>query len=370
MRRTIAINILVLAAMLIVINILSHFILQIYYWNREKTAATLPAMTNENYSQIRKEFNQLETEYQPFIAWKRKPVKKEFTNIDVNGNRLTKNSNSKSKKVIRFFGGSTMWGAGVEDANTIPSRFGKCTDEYSIVNHGGTGFNSRQSLALFTNLMVKDDSTNMVVFYDGVNDVADLCIKKMSIPGHGREVQMRNELTTINSTGSYFRGKDGIFNLSKQLLSKVFIQNTALLIQGVVGRYFKKSLPDPYCCQTELERAIQVANHLLNTWKVAHQIAEANGIQFIAILQPNLFVGNVENDYLNLERRGSLGKNFEAVYPILKKKIETYDWIYDFTEIFDDKKEPLYFDFCHVNKQGNEIIAKQICEILDDLNSK
>ena len=367
--KTLKINLQVLASMLILLNIISFFILQLYYWNQEQRSANLPAMTNENYLEILDEFNQLETEYKPFIAWKRKPTNKKFTNINENGDRITTTSDSESNQIIRFFWGSTMWGAKVEDSNTIPSSFGRCNSEYRVENHGGTGFNSRQSLALLMNQLVKGDSCHTIVFYDGVNDVADLCIKELSIPGHGRETQMRNELTTVNSTGSYLKGKDGIFQLSKQLLSKIFIRNTKTLIQKIIGRFFKKSLPDPYCCHTELDRASAVADHLLNTWKIARQLAEAKGIQFIAILQPNIFAGNVKNEYLNLEKRGSLGENFQIVYPILKEKIMEYDWIYDFTEIFDKIDNPVYLDFCHLNQEGNEIIANHICELIRQLNS-
>jgi len=73
---------------------------------------------------------------------------------------------------------------------------------------------------------------------------------------------------------------------------------------------------------------------------------------------------------LELEQRDFLEENFKIVYRILREQIVNYDWIYDFTEIFDKEKRPLYFDFCHLNKQGNEIIANQICEIVNQINTK
>lgn len=370
MRTTIIINILVLTIILISVNIFSYFFIQIYYAKQEQKSFVLPAMTNENYAKIRKEFNQLETEYQPFIAWKTRPINKKYTKVNKDGDRVTIQKKQKTGKVIRFFGGSTMWGTGVEDSNTLPSCFERCKDDSRIINHGERGFNSRQSLELFTNLLIKNKSVDIAVFYDGVNDIADFCFEKLSIPGHGREVQMREKLTTVKSTRSYFRGKDGIFNLSLNLLSKIFIANTQKLVHKIIGKFFKKNLADPYSCHTNQGRADAVANHLLNTWKIAHQIATANDIEFIAILQPNLFVGKVKNDYLNLEKRGSLGENFQVVYPILKEKIKAYDWIYDFTEIFDKNENPVYFDFCHINQEGNEIVANQICEIVNRIKKE
>ncbi|MDG1432668.1 MAG: hypothetical protein P8Q41_01600 [Saprospiraceae bacterium] len=367
MRKTIVINILIFAVMLIFINIMCHFILQFYYNKYQQKLADLPSKTHYHYLDIKKEFNQLETEYQPFIGWKRKPRKNQFNNVDTNGNRVTFQQNPNSKKVIRFFGGSTMWGALVDDSNSIPSLFGRCINDYSIINTGETGFNSRQSLAHFSNLIIKNASPNIAIFYDGVNDVEILCRKENSILGHAREIQMREELTTVNSSKSYFKGKDGILRLSKNFLSKIFLNNTLIVLGKINGRLFKKPLPNPYCCQSDFERANAVANNLLNTWKIAHQLAEANGIHFIAILQPNIYSGKYKKSYSNLEHRETLGENFKNVYQILKEETVNYSWVYDFSEIFNDEMRPLYFDFCHLNEQGNEIVANQICEIIKEL---
>ena len=356
--------------LLILTNIASYFILQFYTNKYLQKFANLESQTNERYSEINEEFNQLETEYQPFIAWKRKPIINKWNNIDSIGNRVTVQQNPDSEKVIRFFGGSTMWGALVDDFNSIPSHFGKCISEYRIINNGETGYNPRQSLALFSNLLIKQEPTEVVIFYDGVNDIEHLCRKKISVPGHAREVQMREELITVNSTSSYFRGKDGIFGLSEKLVSKIFFENTLIVVRKIHGKIFKKPPVNPYCCESNLDRANAVANHLLNTWKIAHQLAKENGIQFIAILQPNIYIGKQKESYSELERIDSLDENFKEVYGILKEKIVGYDWIYDFTEIFDEIENPLYFDFCHINEQGNEIVANQICEIVEQLNTK
>jgi hypothetical protein len=370
MIKTISINILILAIMLIFINIASHFILKLNANKYHQNFDNLSSKTNDKFSEIEKEFNQLQTDYQPFIAWKRKPAKNQFNNIDSSGNRVTIQQNADSEKVIRFFGGSTMWGALVEDSNSIPSLFGKCTNEYRIINNGETGFNSRQNFALFSNLLIQEKQLDVVVFYDGVNDVEHLCRKGISLPGHSREIQMRDALVTVNSTASYFKGKDGILGLSKKLFSKLFFDNTLIVTRKIHGKVFRKPPTNLYCCESDLSKATAVANHLMNTWKIAHQLAKENGIHFIAILQPNVYVGQPKESYLEIEQRIYLEQNFKNVYGILKKEIVNYDWIYDFTEIFDEREDLLYFDFCHLNEEGNEIVANQICKIVEKLNIK
>jgi len=196
MRKTIGINILTFAGMLILINIASHFILKFYTKKYYQKFDNLSSKTNDKYSDIKKEFNQLQTEYQPFIAWKRKPVKNQFNNIDSIGNRITIQQHADSEKVIRFFGDSTMWGALVEDSNSIPSLFGKCTNDYNIINNGETGFNSRQNFALFSNLLIQEKKMDVVVFYDGVNDIDHLCSNQINSLSHFRELQMREARST------------------------------------------------------------------------------------------------------------------------------------------------------------------------------
>lgn len=367
MRKLLKINLLILAFLLIVINIISYFIIDLFDRRNHQKGSKMPAIINENYFEIKAEFSQLETEYKPFIGWSRKPIKKKFTNIDSSGNRATVNQNINSDRVIRFFGGSTMWGTGVDDFNTIPSLFDKCSNKNEIINHGESGFNARQNLEVLINLIQKNKYTDIAVFYDGVNDVEHLCRKQIIIPGHGREVQMRNELSTINSTQSYFKGKDSIFGLSKNLISKLFFKNTVRLIQKVFGKFTKVEQVSPYCCHSNPKRAQAVAMNLLNSWRITHQLASANNIKFIAILQPNAFLGNVKKDYLHLEQKEPLGINFSEVYKILRKEIVAYDWIYDFTEIFDNENKALYFDFCHVNEYGNELIAAHICKVINEL---
>lgn len=370
MIKTVSINILILSIMLIFINIASHFILKLNANRYHQNFDNLSSKTNEKFSEIEEEFNQLQTDYQPFIAWKRKPAKNRFNNIDSSGNRVTIQKNVDSEKIIRFFGGSTIWGSLVDDSYSIPSLFGKCNKKYKIINQGETGFNSRQSLALFTNLMIQEEQIDFIVFYDGVNDVDHLCRKQIGIPSHSREVQFREALTTVNSTSCYLKGRNGIAGLSKRLLTKIFLAKTYLLTQQIHDEFFKKAPVSQYCCDSDLRRANSVASHLMNTWKITHQLAKENDIQFIAILQPNVYVGQSKKSYQELEQRPYLEQNFKNVYSILKKEIVDYDWIYDFTEIFNEREGLLYFDFCHLNEKGNEIIANEICKIIEKLNIK
>lgn len=359
-------NILIFIILLIVINIISWFIMEHFDNRYLSRMAKLPAMANPNYHEIQKEWSNLKTTYQPFIGWNREPFQGKYSTIEYNNVRLTVQDNKSKNNTIRFFGGSTMWGARVEDAHTIPSWVAACTDNYSVFNHGEVGFNSRQNLAYLINLIVKRESTDMVVFYDGVNDVDHLCREMISIPGHSREIQFREKLETIYSTQSYFEGRDGIVYLAKELVSKIFFKNTVELTRRISMKFFPQLHPkaeSPYTCHIDELRAQKVANHILMNWKLAKTIADKHNIEFIAILQPTIFMGNENRDYLNLDK--DMGANFKMVYQLLKEQLKDYPWIYDLSETLINVNQPIFYDFCHLNEHGNKIMAEQICQILE-----
>ena len=103
------------------------------------------------------------TKYRSFIGWQRIPYKKELVKI----NAKYKNRKSFNESISNstwFFGGSTMWGTGSSDNDTIPSFYAKKTKS-KVFNFGETGWTSRQSLNQLINIIgikevSKDDFLN------------------------------------------------------------------------------------------------------------------------------------------------------------------------------------------------------------------
>jgi len=92
------------------------------------------------------------------------------------------------------------------------------------------------------------------------------------------------------------------------------------------------------------------------------KIAAINGHKFLAILQPNAYIEKPTTSQIGLETPYSqeLKKQFEIIYPMIKKYAANRKINFvDMTHIYNIE-EPLYFDFCHVTHQGNEILAEQI----------
>lgn len=112
--------------------------------------------------------------------------------------------------------------------------------------------------------------------------------------------------------------------------------------------------------------------------QIMDSVCNIAGVKHISILQPSLFSGNkslseYENSYSrNLcyvsadhYSKADLANRVHTFHDLAADDIKKYDWLYDFNDIFDE--EDVYYDICHVNENGNRILAQRI---IDTLKSK
>lgn len=123
---------------------------------------------------------QLEMEYvyQPWVGFSERPFRSACLNIDdadpLPVRRTLPASGKVTEKTIWLFGGSTLFGWGVPDNQTIASHLSeilsKSGTHYKIVNHGHTWYYSSQEAALFATLLRHGQRCDLAVFLDGLND--------------------------------------------------------------------------------------------------------------------------------------------------------------------------------------------------------
>jgi hypothetical protein len=122
---------------------------------------------------------------------------------------------------IRFFGGSTTWGSGVDDQNTIPAHFNALHPNYQVHNHGEAGFVSRQELARLVNLVNQNAPMDLVGFYDGCNDAHHMCRADLSLNGHREESKIRNKLKPRSQVVDSLSDPFGITSIGSRLSSRI-----------------------------------------------------------------------------------------------------------------------------------------------------
>ncbi len=348
----IAINVISFIVLLFIVNWVCGFFLT----SAQARRHDLPNYDNdrEHATEVFKDYNSVKHEYYPFVGWKTKPYTGKTTHIDKTGARIhTPPQNSGHTKTVRFFGGSTMWGEGSDDQHTIPALFNAAFPEYKVHNHGQLAYNTRQELDALITLYSKNDSTDIVIFYDGVNDAAFLCPKEIDeLPAHRLVPMFRAKI---------YVGKS---KLVKEAVVKAFAENIFRLIRKHSGR----KRESPYNCISDPEKAEEIAEIMMRNWELAHKIVTDRGEKFIAVLQPAAFIGNPRTDHLETDE--DFKANFAAVYKRIQAKIaeRKHPWIYDLSNLFDGD-EYIFIDFCHVSPNGNEKMAKAISDIVRKENA-
>jgi len=94
-----------------------------------------------------------------------------------------------------------MWGGGAPDNGTIPALFSSISGMPSY-NKGEQGFNSRQGIARLVNLLAQGEKMDIVIFYDGVNDVGTSCRAELEVNEHSKTEIMRKRIQEGSLNGS------------------------------------------------------------------------------------------------------------------------------------------------------------------------
>lgn len=333
--------------------------------------AELPSYEDHELARkIYEEAAQIGTRFVPFIEWQAKPLQGEVITVGKEGDRVW-DSTSDGAKVAHFFGGSTMFGSGSPDEETIPALFETQRREYRAQNHGQSSYISRQNFERLINLMNEGERIDLAVFYDGANEVAVLCDKNNDLNGHAQQRAMASALEvhqTDRAEPSFLDSLRSLLVGRIQILVAHFIQPG-----GSEDGAAETDAESIFACAEDPTRARAVAETLLSNWKRARDLVSSSGGTFIGILQPVAYVGDPYLKHISDLTPGlasgykDLGDQFDAVYPIIEEEIRSrgWDWAHDLTTTFD-RETPIYVDFAHVAPSGNRLIADRIAAIVNE----
>lgn len=366
MKKTLSVigfNILLIGFFLFLANVLSIAAIQIFNLQKPKQYAQSHLFPNykDDPETALKHFTEYDDitkgYYESYYVWRRPAMARETINIDADGLRRTFQPESADPAArIAFFGGSTMWGTGAPDDGTIPSFFAKAMPSYEAINFGETGYTAHQSLNLFLRRHYEGFQPDVVVSYDGVNDVWNKCRREHTPYSHNREYEMR----TVLKEGSADNPESFGF------LVQPLINFAGKVSRTLASRRNAAGTTSPYDCDENPEKAEQIARFLLADWSVMKMMVESYGGTFIPILQPHAYVSKTPLDHLDLS--SSLGRQYEAVYPkvleLLPKEFPALQENFADLQQALDQDDYVYIDWCHLSPNGNEVIAKEMVEIV------
>jgi hypothetical protein len=269
---------------------------------------------------------------------------------------------------VLIFGGSTVFGQEVPDRWTIPSCLQRRLNEHSaeswrVENYGTVSMNARQHAQ-----RLADTSLNpgdVVVFYCGVNDVFYSIYNGNPsgwLPGDGHDggVRRPNPLQRL---------------LYPLLLKWRDTSALAELLFRRCDRPWPANLSDARAFEKHLAAAR--SGYLAALVQAGEHVAQRGGC-FVHCLQPHLFRAPRQSDYerrriaLDLSEYPGLDAAFEKGYAELRSAARAAEaqgvLSFDLADMLDDRPEgvEVYLDFCHVNEEANDRIARRMYETIFD----
>jgi len=244
-----------------------------------------------------------------------------------------------------------MWGVGSDDASTIPSQFSRLSGS-AAENFGDIAFTAHQGLVLLIQLLQDGHRPDVVVFYDGANEIAHKCRVELTAWSHLAEPKLTSALE-LRKAGA------GGMSLAYLLRPLWAVAQSVVRQVPALGGYKQN-----YECHTNPRKAQKIAENLMQDWSIARRLVESYGGKFVGVLQPVAFFSDTKLDHIEIKKRkGLLSKQFEIVYPIIRVKMREYKNAYDFSDSLNHP-EYMYIDFCHLSPNGNRYIAEGLVQIL------
>ena len=310
------------------------------------------------------------------LEWQNAPFESETLNISATGIRRTKlpsidseRTMSGENRVFWMFGGSTMFGWGNNDNNTIPSIL---SSKLSVdtVNFGTPRYIALQSLIRLISeygaLRSAEDPPRVIVFLDGANDVQYMC-----------QVEMPETLVRGHRSQE---GEPAVMRkLDRPSLHKSLATSPRWLVQPfltLINRFRDSGVvssldndDDLYICDDQPDRAEMVATALVSDWGSAQSISEQHGDQFVAMLQPVMYMSQSRQDHIpEFMYDKEWKKQFNAVYPIVRRLAEEHDINFLDLSYSLDQDEYYFFDAFHLSPTGNIRIVEELIEYLSTGN--
>ncbi len=304
--------------------------------------------------------------FEPYYHWRRNELVGKYINTSATGVRRTTGMGAaQADKKLFMFGGSTMWGTGVPDDQTIPSFVQSLLrSRYEVINYGETAYVAAQELNYLLHQLALGNIPDAVVFYDGVND------------GFAGAYS-----PAIPRDPHYLRFSEG---QERRLASELFARSgywrVVESMRFRLDRFFNRSGGPPGANYDSWDAKIgpkigENSQAVVQMYE-AHiaqvkALAEAYGFKAYFFWQPHLLTltRNNPNAYeaRAIEQESPvLTESQRQIYLVAKQRLSGRqdEEIHFFGNLFDDTDEAIYIDWIHLGPRGNQLVAKEILRLI------
>ena len=362
-RRPIVISILIFLIFFLLVNKLAKNFLQQTKLEKRNTPEYIKQVYGEenleDYQKVILEQTKA-FEYNQFVEFIEKERSAEFTSVSSIGNRCNYNALKKckiaegGKKEIWIFGGSTAFGYGVKNNETISAYLENFFDKkYRVINFGQGHYYSTQERILFSNLLTKLPPPFAVVFIDGFNDFSKYY--EFDESALTKKIKYKMSKTSTDDLIDYFRER--LFRLNIVRLANEMQQSQKKIIDDTNPNFNESDI-------------IKMVETLINNQKIIKAISEKFEIKLIHILQPapiykdSYESSNLPKDFYRDTDNDPALKNVKLGYEFYLKKEPNLAMNLSNLKI----SNRMYVDGVHYSSELNFAIAKIIKQKLNSMD--
>ena len=288
--------------------------------------------------------------YTPYTGYSLNDHTGRYVNVENRARRTLESSlDSDEPLEVWFFGGSVMFGFDLlRDDHTIPSEVVRLADAAGVPirarNYGAPGYVNYQETVLLSELVTGGGRPDLVVFYDGINDVSlQLLNGLLQLPGGGEPDQLQAQMT-----------RDAIAESDEVPLSSN--QPPAPLF------------PSPPTVPLTAQAVVDDVNQVMRAgMALSEALADRYDFEVLHYWQPDLY-SRAELDPGELALLDGLGldeERLEVMSALLAAvRAGLPPGITDLGAAMDDVPGPVYSDNVHINESGARAAAAAMYETL------
>jgi lysophospholipase L1-like esterase len=316
-----------------------------------------------------RELAQIEERWQPYVYFRQKPFRGETIMVGVDGLRATWQpppatgpSNARPAIKLLMLGGSTLWGFGARDDQSVPSLVARRLYErgwhVELKNLAEIGYVSTQEVIALLRELQAGYRPDVVIFYDGVNDTTSALLEG-DAGLSTNEIHRRTEFNLLQSP----------VRLARALISVILKESSSYrFAQAVQRRLGGGSAGSQPSRSPQAIRELSAA--VVRCYQANVTIVEALGRSFgfrpLFYWQPDVFtkaeLAPVEQE--EAAKYAWAEPIFREVHAAIRESstLRSRADFRDLGGIFGDSRDLCFIDYCHTTELANRPVAAAIVE--------
>lgn len=324
----------------------------------ERLQSVYPGLRLDEIREIMAETWGRRVAYDPFAQFREAPFVGKYVNVHEAGFRAGHDQGpwppAKDEMRIFMFGGSTLFGYGLRDEDTISSHLqqylrDRLKRKVSVYNFGQGSYFSSQERALWEQLLLAGHSPDTAIFFDGLNEFC----------------QYTGEPAWSQAMKDFVNQETN--DWSQRWISRISLARLARGIRNRLGRSPKDGGPGADAAagrDAEPGLLEAVCERYLGNKRLIEATTNAYGVRCAFVWQPIPTYGYDPSHHLFL-REGVIAPHRYAApgYALMAARLDdkrlgrNFLWLAD---IQQDRQEPLYVDQVHYTAGFSKTVAEAI----------